>query len=109
MKRAEKLCDLEEAKSNAHAERLLDAMEDSFKMKDGNSIKLRYRSSHFKQEYKDEYTGEILPRHLVRAAMIDELKWFNDTVWEGIEASSQRMKELMPIRTCGCSVTKATP
>ena len=31
--------------------------------------------------------------------MIDELKWFNDTVWEGIEASSQRMKELKPIRT----------
>ena len=74
-------------------------MEDTFKMKTGKRVKVRYQSHHVKQEYKDEYTGEVLRRHPVRAAMIDELKWFNDTVWEGVEINGQQAKQLKPIRT----------
>ena len=32
-----------------------------------------FADDHFKAEYKVEYTGGVLPMHLVKAAMIDEL------------------------------------
>ena len=35
--------------------------------------------------YKDEYTGEELPTHLVRAAMEEELEYFNAHVWDAVE------------------------
>ena len=36
----------------------------------------------WKYMYTDEYTGEILPTALVHAAMIDELDYFNENVWQ---------------------------
>ena len=36
----------------------------------------------WKHAYTDEYTGEILPSQLAHDAMIDELDYFNEHVWE---------------------------
>ena len=41
----------------------------------------------------DEYTGEILPPHLIREAIIDELDYFNDKVWK---LSSKEEMEKIP-------------
>ena len=53
------------------------------------SVKCKYRSGKvtttnltFKQSYKDEYTNEELPMGDVRLAMLDELEYFCDKVWE---------------------------
>ena len=42
-------------------------------MKNGGTHKILFRINSFKKEYKDEYTGDILPLDLVRRAMIEEL------------------------------------
>ena len=42
---------------------------------------IKFGQENFKVEYKDEYTGSVLPMHLVRAAMIDELSYLNENVW----------------------------
>ena len=41
----------------------------------------------FKPVYKDEYTQEELDPELARAAMMDELQYFNDTVWRFLPKS----------------------
>ena len=53
------------------------------------SVKCKYRSGKvattnltFKQSYKDEYTNEELPMGDVRLAMLDELDYFCDKVWD---------------------------
>ena len=46
---------------------------------------IEYSSHNFKTVYKDEYTGEELPTHLVRAAMEEELNYFNLHVWDAVE------------------------
>ena len=43
--------------------------------------------------YLDEYTGEILPPHLMRDAIIDELDYFNEKVWK---LSSKEEMEKVP-------------
>ena len=45
-------------------------------------VRISFDDEHFKTEYKDEYTGAVLPMHLVKAAMIDELSYFNTNVWQ---------------------------
>ena len=35
-----------------------------------------------KEIYRDEHTGEILPRHLIQEAIKEELSYFNADVWE---------------------------
>ena len=40
-------------------------------------LPIEYSSHNFKTVYKDEYTGEELPNDLVRAAMEEELNYFN--------------------------------
>ena len=37
---------------------------------------------HVKAQYLDEYTREVLPEHLVRAAIVEELEYCNKVVWE---------------------------
>ena len=59
---------------------------------------ITYRSHLFKEEYRDEYTHEVLPRELVRQAMIDELRYFNAKVWRGTTGGVHRA-EVPPIRT----------
>ena len=53
-------------------------------MKDGKGIRIRFDDTNFKREYRDDYTKEILPRHLVKEAMLEELRWFNKVVWRGV-------------------------
>ena len=105
MNLAAKLGDLETVKtwadqaSDEDAERSLSEKTDVFKMLDGSTRAIQFADSNFKAEYKDEYTAEVLPRHLVRAAMIDELTYFNQHVWKGVDAAKVRADHLDPIRT----------
>ena len=41
-----------------------------------------YDEVNFRARYLDEYTGEVLPPSLIRAAIEDELNYFNSKVWE---------------------------
>ena len=74
-----KLGDLPDVKSwadltdEAEAEKALNATTDEFIMLNGKKYGVQFSDANFKPEYKDEYTGEVLPRHLVRKAMIEEL------------------------------------
>ena len=44
----------------------------------GGKVSIKYQECNFRDKYLDEYTGEILPKHLLRAAIEDELNYFND-------------------------------
>ena len=46
----------------------------------GGYLSISY--DHWKPEYRDEYTGEILKHELVQDAMRDELDDFNEHVWK---------------------------
>ena len=43
----------------------------------GGHITIQFDPRNFRPEYRDEYTNELLPAHLIRAAIIDELDYFN--------------------------------
>ena len=49
---------------------------------DGTTCKITYDPLNFRPKYVDEYTGEVLDPSLVRAAIIDELDYFNGVVWQ---------------------------
>ena len=51
----------------------------------GGTLPIEYSHHNFRTVYKDEYTGEELPNHLVRAAMEEELNYFNQHVWDATE------------------------
>ena len=51
----------------------------------GGSLPIEYIPHNFKAVYRDEYTGEELPNHLVRSAMEEELNYFNLHVWDAVE------------------------
>ena len=58
------------------------------KMTAGGTKKIVYNELNFKKAYYDEYTGEMLPEKLVRAAIIEELNYFSEEgVWEGADYS----------------------
>ena len=50
-------------------------------MMDGTKSSVTF-GPHFKHEYKDEYTGDVLPQALVQDAMVHEMTYFNGMVWE---------------------------
>ena len=52
----------------------------NMKMHDGSSRRVNL-SDHFKDNYRDEYTNELLPSAWVRDAIYDELDYFNKHVW----------------------------
>ena len=54
----------------------------SVKRTNGTSIKVTYDPCNFKYNYLDEYTSEILETKLISDAIIDELDYFNDHVWQ---------------------------
>ena len=57
----------------------------------GRAIDIVYDSSNFKTCYFDEYSGEILPFELVRAAVMEELNYFSEkTVWAAAEYSEMK-------------------
>ena len=43
----------------------------------GGQITITFDDRNFKPLYRDEYTNEILPAHLIKATIIDELDYFN--------------------------------
>lgn len=53
---------------------------------DGGVAKTRYRPSTFKARSLDEYTRDTLPLGIVKYAMVNGLKYFNDKVREVEEA-----------------------
>ena len=48
----------------------------------GGHIDFQFELRNFKEVYRDEYTNELLPPHLIQAAITEELKYFNSRVWE---------------------------
>ena len=52
----------------------------SIKKWGGGYLSIKYDT--WKPRYTDEYTGKMLRDDLVQAAMIDELDYFNQHVWE---------------------------
>ena len=51
----------------------------TIKYVDGSSKKINL-SQHFKAQYFDEYTNDVLPKEHLESAMQDELDYFNDSV-----------------------------
>ena len=47
-----------------------------------NGLEIDFDDAQLKERDLDEYTREILPRQRVKAAMTEELSYFNDHVWE---------------------------
>ena len=73
---------------------------------DGGFTKIRYDPNNFREVYLDEYTREPLPTELVREAMKEELKYFNDKVWALADAQKVlRQAGSKAIRPDGSSVT----
>lgn len=63
---------------------LVHAMQDAqcdVKWVDGEKQTIKL-GGHFKPSYNDEYTGEVLDSTLVQAALLDEIKYYNNLVWE---------------------------
>ena len=56
----------------------------------GGYMELEWDDRNFKEVYRDEYTGEILPTELIRAAIKEELSYFNQHVWEVTEKDGMR-------------------
>ena len=59
------------------------------KYADGTTRKVR-PSGNFKNQYKDEYTGELLPEPEVHAAIIDEIAYFAEHVFEAVPVETAR-------------------
>ena len=57
---------------------------------DGSEFPVDFDTSNFKAIYRDEYTGEVLPYHLVRAAMAEEMTYFNRVVWQATDHSTAK-------------------
>ena len=49
---------------------------------DGGAIPIEYKELKFKDRYLDEYTGQVLPKHLIREAIEDDLNYSNGKVWK---------------------------
>ena len=56
----------------------------------GGKIKVIWDYSNFKACYKDEYTQDELPQQLIKEAIIEELSYFNDHVWEAVTMDEMR-------------------
>ena len=48
----------------------------------GGHIDFQFELRYLKEVYRDKYTNEILPPHLIQAAIIEELEYVNSQVWE---------------------------
>ena len=78
-----------------------------FKMVDGSTRNVNFE---FKDSYKDEYTGEELPRAQVQEAIVDELSYFDDIVWKGCTmADMYKVKDAKLIPSRWVFATKETP
>ena len=67
---------------------------------DGKHMKVDFSSAPFKHAYHDEYTGEVLPQHLVQEAIAEELAYFNSVVWESTDkATAETADDYKLVRT----------
>ena len=57
----------------------------------GGHIEIEYDEKNFRKQYRDEYTNEVLPDDLVRAAIREELNYFNKVVWH-ISSEQEALK-----------------
>ena len=57
-------------------------------------IEIDVDASNFRAVYRDEYTGEILPHHLVRAAMAEDMAYFNKVVWEAVDTDKAKSDDM---------------
>ena len=56
----------------------------------GGTHKVEYKAEQVKKQHLDEYTREVLPTHLVKAAIVDERDYFNEHVWESVPETNAR-------------------
>ena len=54
----------------------------SIKRVTGGVLPIAYHPQNFKARYVDEYIGEVLDPHLIQAALMEEMEYFNEHVWE---------------------------
>ena len=76
-----------------------------FKFADGRKVQVKL-SDHFKPRYRDEYTGEDLPTSHTHKAILDELQYLNNEVWEGVdikEALSEPDAKVIGTRWVNCN------
>ena len=77
---------------------------DVFKMQDGSTIPIKW--DQFKPAYKDEYTSEELPTAGTHSAIMEELNYFNDKVWVGVDikqAQSDPVGKVISSRWVNCN------
>ena len=48
----------------------------------GSTVPVTYQENNVREQDLDKYTGELLPEHLIRATIADELNYFNGRVWK---------------------------
>ena len=65
--------------------------ESNIRRASGGNVRIQYQDENFKQRYIDEYTGEVLDPVLARAAIMEELNYFNEKVWQ-VEEMTQMNK-----------------
>ena len=67
----------------------------------GGKIKVDYTDDNFRPRYIDEYTGEVLTPSLIRAAIVEELNYFNDNqIWQLEDLSKVKANaEAVHVRT----------
>ena len=56
----------------------------------GGHIDFQFELRNVKEVYRDEYTNEILPPHLIQAAIIEALEYFTSRVWEISDAKDMK-------------------
>ena len=58
----------------------------------GGKLEIKYEDRNFKEAYRDEYTNEILPTHLIRASIKEELNYFNERLGDHGDQQGQRLR-----------------
>ena len=76
-----------------------------FKYDDGRTVQLKI-AGNYKDIYKDEYTGEALPTTHIHEAIINELVYLNQHVWEGVDqevAKAEPGAKIISARWVNCN------
>ena len=67
----------------------LGRVNDVSKMQDGSMIPIKW--DQLRPTDKDEYTFEPLPTAQTHSAILEELNYFNDKVWVGVDIVSHQL------------------
>ena len=95
-----KVCSMASSRRGADYKPSKIAPDSQVKMVTGGTLPVGYHSDNFKPQYLDEYTGEVLPRDLIHEAIIDELNYFNDRVWQiTTKEEMLKLKEYVFVRS----------